>query len=258
MAKIGIALSSGGFRGFIQAGIVKCLDSYGIKPVAISGSSIGSLIGGAYASGLSGEEIASKAEELKLAEAFSFLDLGFKGGIIKGGKLVEKIGDYLKKKRIGDFRTKYGAVATDIMKREPYVIDSGYAPYAIRASTCVPVVFEPFRYRGRLLVDGGVTDPLPADVAFSMGAEKVIGVDVSLWTKKYPKDAISMLRAIVPAFMLSITRWQEKYYGDRLLVLRPDWGKISTKQWMDFGFVVEYGEKFCESNINRIDRWLDE
>ena len=176
--KIGLVLGSGGFRGFAHIGVIQVLQENNIPIDFISGASIGSLVG-AYFSLYSDlhkleEEIVMNKKE-KLPTLF---DLGFRGGLVSGRKFEAFFERMLKRKTFNDCRIPLNIVATDLMTGQKIILDQGNLASAVRASSSVPLVFEPVRHKGHLLVDGGLSDPVPVDAVKKMGAEIIIAVNL--------------------------------------------------------------------------------
>jgi NTE family protein len=156
--KIGLALGSGGPRGLSHVGVLKVLLSHGIRPDIITGTSIGALIGGAYATLGNVEDVERLAYSSDMKAVLSALfDPSMWTGLIKGQKatqfLREKIGD----SDIASLSPNFFAVATDISTGEPVVFERGSLVEAIRASVSIPLMFQPVNVGGRLLADGGLT-----------------------------------------------------------------------------------------------------
>jgi len=177
---IGLALGSGGARGAAHTGVLKVLEREGIRVSAIAGSSIGSLIGAAHAVGLPVEDVEREWLSTDVPRLFrgffpSFARAGFSSGSELRKMLVGLLGDV----RIEDLPIPYAAVACDIDSGERVVFREGPLVDAVRASTAIPGVFHPVRWDDRLLVDGGLIDPVPVDVCRSLGADVVIAVDIT-------------------------------------------------------------------------------
>ncbi|MCS7239891.1 MAG: patatin-like phospholipase family protein [Candidatus Bipolaricaulota bacterium] len=178
--RVGLALGSGGARGAAHVGVLKVLEREGIKVSAIAGASIGAMVGGAYAAGLPLARIeeewltTSRAKLLK-----SFLPTFPRTGLTSGSGLRRYLREILGEVRIEDLPVPFAAVATDLDTGKPVVLRSGPLVEAIRASTAIPGVFQPVRWEGRLLVDGGLVEPLPVRVCRELGAEVVIAVDTN-------------------------------------------------------------------------------
>ena len=175
--KIGLALSGGGARGFAHVGALKVLASHGIHFDMIAGTSAGSIVGGALASGMSADEIEKMARNVgwlnTLRPSFSL------GGLLSSAPMGKMLQSVLPASRFEDLKIPFTAIAYDIDKGEQvFLKDSGDLIAAIRASCAVPGVFAPIRLGDRLLVDGGVTSVLPVDAVRAMGADIVIAIDV--------------------------------------------------------------------------------
>lgn len=175
--KIGLALGSGGARGFAHLGVLKVLQDEKISVDMIAGSSMGSLVGAMYCAGHELEDL------YRLANTFRskfFVDLTVpRMGFISGEKIKQFIKLFTHQKSLEDLKIPLSIVATDIVKAERVVFKSGPIDVAVRASISVPGIFVPEKVDGRLLVDGGVIDRVPSTVVREMGADIVIGVDVS-------------------------------------------------------------------------------
>lgn len=178
---IGIALGSGGARGLAHIGVLKVLEKNKIPIGCIAGTSIGALIGGLYASGMSVEqmeEIACNTDWFVMAKLFI---PKFQPAAIFGGKYVKDfiealIGDT----DFDDLQIPFAAVATDILKGDEVIINRGSLAQAILASTALPGLFSPVESESKsLLVDGGLKNPLPVDVVRNMNADFVIAVNVT-------------------------------------------------------------------------------
>ncbi|MDD3285324.1 MAG: patatin-like phospholipase family protein [Patescibacteria group bacterium] len=177
-SKIGLALGSGGFRGFAHIGVIQVLQENNIPIDCISGTSIGALVG-AYFSIHSDLDLLEKEIVLNNKEKLPTLfDLGFRGGLVSGRKFEIFLERVLGRKNFSDCRLPLKIVATDLVSGQACTLEQGRLATAVRASTSVPLVFEPVRSKGRLLVDGGLSNPVPVNLVQEMGADKIIAVNL--------------------------------------------------------------------------------
>lgn len=145
----------------------------------IAGSSIGAMVGGFYAAGLSIKEIEEIALSTNWRRVFSVLfDPHLKQGLIGGEKLKTFIEDYINGKKFEDCKIPFVAVATDLKTGEVVVLNKGEMAQAIRASVSIPLVFKPVEINGRMLADGGLSAPVPVEIVKSIGADIVIAVNL--------------------------------------------------------------------------------
>ena len=176
---IGLALSSGGARGSAHVGVLKVLHEHNITPDLVVGTSMGAQVGGAYAAGVAIEEMEDHWRSVNFASALKTLLPTIPwSGWSSGRSLRRFLEKLLSDRRIEDLPVPFRAVATDLEAGSPHVIDHGCLAEAIRASLSVPGLFTPVWIDGKLLIDGGVSNPMPVDVATAMGADIVIAVDV--------------------------------------------------------------------------------
>ena len=177
--KVGLALGSGGAKGLAHIGVIKVLERRGIPIDVVVGSSIGAMVGGLYASGLTSAEIEEIALSTDWRRVVSVLsDPALKNGLIGGNKTRAFIERYVHDKKIEDCRIPFAAIATDLFTGEMVVLRKGSLASAIRASISIPLAYVPAEVEGRILVDGGLASPVPADEVRSAGVDLVIAVNL--------------------------------------------------------------------------------
>lgn len=186
--KVGLALGSGGARGLAHIGVIKVLEQNGVVIDFIAGSSIGALIGGMYASGLSIEKIEEIALSTNLKRVFSvFADPSLQKGFISGTKVEAYINECVEGKNFSECVIPFTAVATDLKTGDCIELTEGSLSQAIRASTSIPLVFKPCERDNTLLADGGLSQPVPVETVKKMGADIVIAVNLDVHYKEENK-----------------------------------------------------------------------
>ena len=248
--KVGLVLSGGAARGLAHVGVLKALEEQGIHIDAIAGTSMGAVIGGLYASGYKIDELEKLALGIDWKEALSdaperedvpfrrkqddrdflvkqklsFRDdgsLGLPLGVIQGQNLALLLESLLAHSSdIRDFDKlpiPFRAVATDIVNGEKVVFRKGHLPQVIRASMSIPAVFAPVEINGQLLVDGGMVDNIPVDVAREMGVDIVIVVDIGT-----PLRGRKELNTVFDILNQSITLMTRSNSEVQLASLKPD------------------------------------
>ena len=203
---LALVLGGGAAKGYAHIGVLKVLEEIGIKPHIIVGASMGALVGGFVAAGLSVQElvdISVKVDKKKKKWLFK-LHLS-KKGLVDGKNVVKYLNTYLGNKKIEELPVKFCCIATDIEENCQIVIDKGDLVQGIRAAISIPGVFMPHRYAGHVLIDGGFINPLPISVAQELGAKKVIAVNVlrrvnyqtNILTSKTPSNKTYTIKKIV-------------------------------------------------------------
>ena len=223
---LALVLSGGGAKGLAHIGVLRVLDSLGIHPDLVVGTSMGSIVGAMYASGYSAEQIAALADSLNLAELFSGAaertprSLGDRRPLIVweqgtgGFRVAEAIareagvnaalnrallrGNLQARGNFDSLSIPFRAVATDLRTRSTIVLSHGDLARAVRASMAIPLVFDPVRIEGRQLVDGGLSANVPIGAARAAGATRLIVSDVS-WR---PPDSVQGENPLVVADLL--------------------------------------------------------
>lgn len=176
--RIGLALGSGSARGWAHVGVLRALEEAGIRPDLVCGTSIGALVGAAYAAGEI-ERFGQWVESLRLADVIAFLDVKFSGGLIQGERLMEFFRRNFVDRPVEALAIPFGAVATELASGNEVWLREGSTMDAVRASIALPGLFTPVARDGHLLVDGGLVNPVPVSLARAMGADVVIAVDLS-------------------------------------------------------------------------------
>jgi NTE family protein len=177
--RIGLALGSGSARGLAHIGVIRAIEEAGIPIHCIAGTSMGALIGAVHAAGKL-DELEATFQAFDWKKTLSFFDVVLpKSGLLDGAKISELVRDHVRAETLEALLKPFNAVATDIASGEEVVIASGDVIEAVRASISVPGIFTPVRSGERVLVDGGLTNPVPVSVARAMGADIVIAVDLN-------------------------------------------------------------------------------
>ena len=178
-SKIGIALGSGSARGWAHIGVLKALAELGIKPDIVAGSSIGALVGAAYASNKL-DEMEKVVTNLTWKEIVAYLDMSIiGGGLIQGDKLVNFFRQHIDEMNIESLPRKFGAVATELNSGREVWLQDGDLLDAVRASSALPGLFTPVKKNNQWLIDGGIVDPVPVSLCRAMGADIVIAVSLN-------------------------------------------------------------------------------
>ncbi|HAS6216296.1 TPA: serine protease [Vibrio vulnificus] len=275
--KVAVVLAGGGAKGAAHIGVLKALEEMQIPVDYITGTSMGAYVGGLYATGMSADEIESfiysidwnsgyrdrvdrsqrrvrdkEAEDryqLRTDIGLRFGEVHAPRGFVQGQNMLrilrETTGNLNEFDSFDDLAIPYRSVATDIVELQEVVIDKGLLVDAMMASMSVPGALPPYELNGRMLVDGGVVNNMPVDVARAMGADIVIAVDIST-DYKQKEDFTSML---VVADQLSnylvrrSTQQQAESLGGQDVYLRPDVGQMETTEFAKMPDAYEAGYK---------------
>ncbi|MBY0144595.1 patatin-like phospholipase family protein [Neobacillus niacini] len=251
---IGLALGSGGARGFAHLGVIKVLKEAGIPIDLIAGSSMGALVGSFYGAGIEIDRL------YKLSTAFKrkyFLDFTVpKMGFIAGKRVKDFIKVFTHSKNIEDLSIPLGIVATDLLTGEKVVFKKGPVAEAVRASISIPGIFVPEKINGRILVDGGVSDRVPVSVAKEMGADIVIAVDVS----RVKRNA--EITSIYDVIMQSIDIMQTEILINREIasdiMIRPPVEVYSSRAFTNIDEIIILGEEEAIKQIDLIKNVIEE
>ncbi|MBQ7188620.1 MAG: patatin-like phospholipase family protein [Kiritimatiellae bacterium] len=181
MKKIGIALGSGGARGWAHVGVLQYLNQLGIRPYCVAGTSVGAIVGAVYSAG-NLDDLVKLSQEMNWQQvAKLFLEIHWPStGLISGKRILQFLQRLIPQTEIDELPIPFAAVATVLEEERELVISKGNLLDAIRASISIPGIFTPPDYQESHLVDGGFANPLPTSVCRKLGADVVVGVDINL------------------------------------------------------------------------------
>ena len=237
--KIALVLGGGAARGFAHIGVIKALEAQGIAPDIEVGTSAGSVVGALYASGMSGFELQSLALQMK-EDMLADWTLPNRG-VLKGAALQDFINQNVKNLPIQKLPKPLGVVATDLQSGERALFRYGNTGMAVRASSAVPGMFQPVEIGGRDYVDGGLTSPIPAQSARTMGADFVIAVNISNVSRR---DRLTgTLDVLLQTFAImghAISGHERK---DADVVVRPKTAGVSSTDFEGRHLAILEGEK---------------
>ena len=287
--RIGLVLGGGGARGGAHVGVLKVLEELRIPVDYVVGTSMGSIVGGLYASGMSSDQIAKEMEAMDWEDLFqdypsradrSFrrksddynyafkARLGFSDGKVKfplayirGQKFDLELNrltlPVVAVKNFDRLPIPYRAVATDIETGKAVVLSKGSLSKSIRASMAVPAAFDPVEIDGRLLVDGGIADNVPVNVARDMGADVLIVVDVGsgLFKRKDIISALDITGQLANYLFTLNTEQQLKTLGPRDVLIRPELGDIGGGSFERVPETFPIGENAARAEIDALRRY---
>ncbi|MEN9231745.1 MAG: patatin family protein [Thermostichus sp. DG02_5_bins_236] len=177
--KLGLALGSGGARGWAHIGVIRALERAEIPIDYIAGASIGAFVGAIYAAGEL-DELEEFVRDLNWKMILSLFDVVFPTcGLLDGNKIYDLLTEHLQELCIEEAGIPFCCVATDLITGKEVQLRSGKMADAVRASISIPGIFTPLQYEGRYLGDGGIVNPVPVQVVREMGADIVIGVNLN-------------------------------------------------------------------------------
>lgn len=252
--KIGLALGSGSLRGLAHVGVLRVLQQENIPIDYIAGTSVGSFIGGAFAAGMSADDIAAVVATMRWGHLVrpTFPKRSF----VHNTPMVDFIESRLGKRNIEDLPIPFAAVASEVATGEAHIMTSGSLAHAISASTAIPAVMRPVHFQNKTLIDGAVVHPVPAALVKSMGADIVIAVNVSAesFAKGTTRHFVDSLMNIIDMMSAKMVR-EELQLAD--IILRPDLG-FQQIGFKDMNFCFSAGELVTRQSVEQIRQLLDQ
>lgn len=176
--RVGLALGSGSARGWAHVGVIRALEQAGVRPDFVCGTSIGALVGAAYAAGEL-DRFEHWALGLEIRDVLAYMDLSLSSGLLKGERLMEFFRSNFADYPLEALPMPFAAVATSLRTGAEVWLRHGSTIDAVRASIALPGLFAPVLWEGSVVVDGGLVNPVPISLARAMGADVVIAVDLS-------------------------------------------------------------------------------
>ncbi|HEY2989105.1 MAG TPA: patatin-like phospholipase family protein [Candidatus Binatia bacterium] len=227
--KVALILSGGAARGFAHAGVIRALEREKIPIDLIVGVNTGSLIGAIYADRKNAVDLEKIVLTLEERDIFDYSFINPTQGFVRGDRLEDFVAKKISSKEINQLRVPFAAVASDLQNGEVVILQSGSIARAVHASNAIPGIFSPVSYQGKLLVDGGVLNNVPVDVAKKIGADVVIAVDLGGPAKD--AQAGNIFETTVQSFYLAARQNAEAKLKLADVVIRP---KVSDVGLNDF------------------------
>lgn len=258
MKKLGFALGAGGSRGVAHIGFLKGLEEEGIKPDMIAGCSMGSIVGAAYASGMSLEGMHAAVSDLRLIDILT--PAGLRGGLFGTKKIRKLLEEYIGDIDFSDLHIPFHCVAVDMVTRTLVEFSEGSVLDAIVSSSCIPGVFSPVEKDGMRLIDGYVYERVPAEQVKKMGADVVVAVDV-LGDRPLGADSpVTLQMALEVIDILECDRFHRRKKETAHLVdiwLEPDLGDMNQFELKQIEFAYEQGYALAKMNAKAIKKALE-
>jgi NTE family protein len=256
--RIALVLGGGAARGFAHVGVIRVLEQEKVPVDLVVGTSVGSLIGAIYASNRDSFELEWTAFQLEREDLFDFgiMNAVMGMGYAKGEKLEAFVRSKVKQETIEQLAIPFAAVATDLNWGTAVVMDRGSIAKAVRASSAIPGVFEPVQHLGKLLVDGGVVDNIPIDVARAKGADLVVAVDISenVGNTNIRNVLDVMLQAANIMFEVNVQRLKK----DADVLVAPAVGDVSTLDFSQKKRCMQAGMDAARKALPRIRKAVEE
>lgn len=256
--RIGLALGSGGPRGLAHIGVIKVLLKNNIKIDIVAGSSAGSLVGSYFS--LFGEVDSLEKLLLNNREELiqSFYDFSLKGGLIKGIKLKKYIEKTLKNSDFNDTKIPFISVSTDLISGQKVAIKDGKLTPAVFGSMTVPILFKPIKYKGGLLIDGGISDPVPISDLRNEKVSKVIAVNL-YHVNEFINKKFTLATVAGRTIRIALYNLAKESVKDADIVITPDTSHIITNTKITDSLnpetikaIIEIGEKEAQKYIKKI------
>jgi len=255
--KIGLALGGGAARGFAHIGVIKALESQGIVPDIVVGTSAGSLVGALYAAGNNGfalHRMALEMDEATISD-WSVPLFAKASGVLKGEALQNYVSKAVNNLPIEKLRIPFGAVATDLRNGQPILFRRGNTGTAVRASSAVPSVFQPVKIGDRFYVDGGLVSPVPVRFAREMGADFVIAVNISAQPDAQPAN--SSLDILLQTFAIMGQSINHYELREADIVIQPRLGAMKGNDFPGRNAAILAGEQAASVVMAELKKKLD-
>lgn len=255
---VGLALGSGGFRGFAHLGVIKTLEKHGIPIDMVSGASIGSWVAAHYALHRDMNKMEQEITENPREKLPILFDLSWRGGFVNGRKFEKFLKKDLGAGDISQTPTPLMIVTTDLSTGEELVFEKGKISPVVRASCSVPLVFKPMVYQKHTLVDGGLSNPVPCDILKKKGADIVIGVNL-YHSNEFVEKKFTMTKVVLRSSRIAVHNLAVNSCKFADFVITPDTSKfinsIKFKKYFDpevIEALIEIGSQATEKLIPKI------
>lgn len=240
--KLGFALGSGGSRGIAHIGFLQAMEEAGIVPDCITGCSMGAVVGAAYASGKTPEELRKIVMKIRPSDLIELTPK--RGGLFNSARIAKLFCKYIGDVTFDQLKIPFQCVAVDMVSQKVVRLSTGRVADAVVASSSIPAFFRPTQTDGMMLVDGGVLERVPARELKSMGAEKIVAIDV-LGRQNLLKEKPNLVNVMVHIVGITDNHIVEQYKkaNKRIIDLwiEPDLGNMNQYAFKNFNYAYQQG-----------------
>jgi len=258
--KIGMALGSGAVRGYALVPIIKRIQEEDIEIKAVSGSSVGALVGAYYALYKEIDSLLENAKKMKRKDWLKLVDPNKPNiSLIKG----EKIKNFLKHQYYGDATFEETQIplvvcATDPIKRKSVYIEKGKIIDAVMASISIPGIFPPYKIKEQLYIDGGVLNPVPVKPLKDMKIKKIVGVNLMGYINQNPDKEMDLITTLLNTSYIMMEQIAQREESKQIFILDPKFkpdppNMLNFYKWND---KYKIGEKVINKKITQLKDWL--
>jgi NTE family protein len=261
--KIGLALGSGGFRGFAHIGVLKVLQENNIKIDYIAGTSIGSFIAAYYSLNLEIDSLLDKVESLGKRNIFQYMDKSSFGGLLSQNKISKHLEPIFFDYNFSDTKIPLEILATNLKNGKAKIFKRGSIKLAVQASCAVPLIFNPIRRNKELLVDGALCEPLPINNLYQRGADKVIAVNL-YHKNEFNDKRFNLAHTALRAVRILLYNYSQEKAKTADININPDVSKQVIKAGLKTVFskklaleAIKVGEKSTKLYLNEIKKYYE-
>ena len=252
---LGFALGAGGACGVAHVGFLRAMEEAGIYPDYIAGCSMGSIVGAAYASGMSIDDIQKALFKLRMRHLIR--PTLRRGGLCSSKKMGKIIRGYMGDPNFEDLKTPFRCIAVDLQSQEVVTFSTGKVNECVVASSCIPMVFRPMKKDGRLFVDGGVLMRVPCQAVKDMGADVVVGIDVLGWRQNRSTNpsSVGVLLRVMDISDNVRTQFQKETEKENYDVwIEPDLTELNQFSFKSVKQAYEKGYEAGKQYVDEIKR----
>ncbi len=247
--KLGLALGSGGAKGFAEIGAIRAFEENGIEFDVVAGTSIGSIVGAFYANGYSSNDMFELIRRIDFSQVASFPNIIN----MDTSSIYKLVDEAIGSLNIEDLRKPYKCVATVVETGDEYVFDSGSVALATSASSCIPPFFKPVVIDGERYVDGAFSNSIPADLVKGMGADYIVGIDL----KDYEPKQSGILGKLFPTYKGKVEEPWAKGYEFSNVILHPDLRGYSSVSFKNGNEMYDIGYRTAIEMMPKIKNDID-
>ena len=247
--KVGLALGGGAARGIAHVGVIKVLEEHGIVANYVAGTSAGSLIGALYCSGYTWQQIRDIVADVNWGDLVQPALFSSKG-LVNPSKLEKLLDRLISNKTFEELEIPLNVVSVDLLTGELYLFHEGSVARAVRASSSIPGMFSPLEWNGRVLVDGGVKNNVPADIVRDMGADIIIAVDVNANAIK-PEGPENVFDVMMYSMRIMLDD-EQRIEENADFLIRPNLEGYSYYNLKNAEALIDLGEAAAREQIGKI------